>query len=77
MSMLGLHEVLVVRHSSMPQVKLTDTKIDMLVAKMKDMVGKADAKYEVTLAMLKRSARCKASSTKLFAHAHVASLMLV
>ena len=45
------------------QVKLTETQVDTLVAKMKDMVAKADARFEVTLPMLKRSARSKASNS--------------
>ena len=38
---------------------MTEAQVDALVAKLKDMVKEADAKYEVTVAMLKRSARCK------------------
>lgn len=60
----GLRRVLFLRLKSVPQVKLTVKQVDMLVAKLKDMVARADAKYEVTLPMLKRSARCKASSLK-------------
>ena len=48
-------------HGCVFQIALTDAQKDALVAKLKSMVAKADAKYEVTVAMLKRSARCKAS----------------
>ena len=44
------------------QAKLTSVQVDALVAKLNDMVEKADAKYEVTVDMLKRSARCKVVS---------------
>jgi len=43
---------------------LTETQIDALVTKLKDMVKEADAKYEATVAMLKRSSRCKESGSK-------------
>jgi predicted RNase H-related nuclease YkuK (DUF458 family) len=45
----------------MAQGFFSKTQIDKLVSKLKGMVKKADAKYEVTVGMLKRSARCKAS----------------
>jgi hypothetical protein len=43
------------------QVILTKAQGDALAAKLKAMVKKADAGFEVTADMLKRSARCKAS----------------
>ena len=42
------------------QAMLIKADVDKLVAKLKDMVQKADAEKEVTAAMLKKSARCKA-----------------
>ena len=40
---------------------LTEVQVDALVAKLKDMIKKANGTYEVTAQMLKRSQRCKAS----------------
>lgn len=39
---------------------LTSVQVDVLLAKLKDMIVKAKGRWEVTAAMLKRSARCKA-----------------
>lgn len=41
---------------------LTSDKVDQIEAKLKDLIMKADGRYEVTLAMLKRSARVSCSS---------------
>ena len=40
---------------------LTEVQVDALVEKLKDMIVTAKGRWEVTAAMLKRSARCKAS----------------
>ena len=40
---------------------LNETQVDALVAKLKDMIVKAKGRFEVTAAMLKKSARCKTS----------------
>ena len=71
MSMCGRRRVPSFRHAFVVQAKLGEAQVDALVAKLTEMVAKADAKYEVTLPMLKRSARCKASSMKLFARVYV------
>jgi hypothetical protein len=53
---------------TLAQVLLTKAQTDGLIKKLKSMVKKADAQYEVTVAMLKRSSRCKARKTlKMFA----------
>ncbi len=48
------------------QAALTKLQVDALVSKLKELVKKADAKYEVTVAMLKRSTRCKARFCRWF-----------
>lgn len=40
---------------------MTPGKVDRLVAKLKELIAKANGQKEVTVAQLKRSARCKAS----------------
>ena len=41
---------------------LNASAVDKLVAKLESMILKADGQYEVTVTMLKRSSRCKAST---------------
>ena len=41
--------------------KLTEAKVDFLVKRLNELIVKADCKYTVTVSMLKRSARVKAS----------------
>ena len=43
-----------------PKLMLTDAQVDALVAKMKDMIAKANGRWEVTVAMLKKSSHCGA-----------------
>ena len=43
-----------------PKLMLTEAQVDALVAKMKDMIAKANGRWEVTVAMLKKSSRCRA-----------------
>jgi hypothetical protein len=45
--------------SAESQVALTKQKVDSMVSKLKSMVKKADAKKEITVAMLKTKTRCK------------------
>ena len=44
--------------------KLTEAKIDFLVKRLHELIVKADCKYSVTVNMLKRSARVKASEKR-------------
>ena len=44
--------------------------VDKLEAKLEMMVRKADSQYEVTVAMLKRSSRCKASARTILKALH-------
>ena len=44
--------------------------VDKLVKKLDGMILQADGKYEVTIAMLKRSARCKASTRTMLDRLH-------
>ena len=44
--------------------KLTEAKLDFLVKRLHELIVKADCKYSVTVNMLKRSARVKASEKR-------------
>ena len=49
----------------MPQCRkplLSVLAVDKLQAKLESMILKADSQYEITVTMLKRSSRCKAST---------------
>ena len=49
---------------------LTSAAVDKLQQKLEAMIRKADGKYEVTIAMLKRSARCKACTRTILDRLH-------
>ena len=49
---------------------LTPVVVDKLLHKLETMIRKADGKYEVTVARLKRSARCKACTRTILNHLH-------
>ena len=53
-----------------PNAMLSETQIDTLVAKLKDMIVKAKGRKEITVAILKKSARCKASLNTIRAAIH-------
>ena len=43
-----------------PCCMLSEKQIDILVAKLKDLIVKANGRWEITAAKLKKSSRCKA-----------------
>lgn len=49
---------------------LTSAAVDRLETRMSDMVAKADSKYEVTVAMLKKPSRCKATTRTILNKLH-------
>ena len=49
---------------------LSPRQVDALVRKLEQLVEKADGKYQVTVKMLRRSARCKASERRILEALH-------
>ena len=49
---------------------LTKEMVDKLEVKLESLIQKADSRYEVTVAMLKRSARCKAGTRTILRRLH-------
>ena len=49
---------------------LTKNMVDKLVAKLESLIREADSQYEVTVTMLKRSSRCKASPRTILRRLH-------
>ena len=49
---------------------LTKDMVDKLVVKLESLIQKADSQYEVTVAMLKRSSRCKAGTRTILRRLH-------
>ena len=68
-----ISRLLVQRKPRKPQGRkplLSALAVDKLQAKLESMILKADSQYEVTVAMLKRSSRCKASTRTILKALH-------
>ena len=58
------------RKSQGRKMTLSNAAVDKLQKKLEGMIVKADSKYEVTVDMLKRSARCKACARTILNRLH-------